>query len=53
MNSVDVEFELTSESFEWFDTNHNVMATMPGKYEILYGPSSDLTVLKSLKYEIK
>ena len=52
-NSVDVEFELTSESFEWFDTNHNVMATMPGKYEILYGPSSDLTVLKSLKYEIK
>ena len=52
-NSVDVEFELTPESFEWFDTNHNVMATMPGKYEILYGPSSDLTVLKSLKYEIK
>lgn len=52
-NSVDVEFELTSESFEWFDTNHNVMATMPGKFEILYGPSSDLTVLKSLKYEIK
>ena len=52
-NSVDVEFELTPESFEWFDTGHNVMATMPGKYEILYGPSSDLTVLKSLKYEIK
>ena len=52
-NSVDVEFELTPESFEWFDTNHNVMATMPGKYESLYGPSSDLTVLKSLKYEIK
>jgi len=52
-NSVDVEFELTPESFEWFDTGHNVMATIPGKYEILYGPSSDLTVLKSLKYEIK
>ena len=52
-NSVDVEFELTPESFEWFDTGHNVMATMPGNYEILYGPSSDLTVLKSLKYEIK
>ena len=52
-NSVDVEFELTPESFEWFDTNHNLMATMPGKFEILYGPSSDLTVLKSLKYEIK
>ncbi len=51
--TVNVEFELTPESFEWFDTNHNVMATMPGKFEILYGPSSDLTVLKSLKYEIK
>ena len=51
--SADIEFELTPESFEWFDTNHNVMATMPGKYEILYGPSSDLTTLKKLNYEIK
>jgi beta-glucosidase len=51
--SVDIEFELTPESFEWFDTNHNVMATMPGKYEILYGPSSDLSTLKKLNYEIK
>lgn len=50
--SVKVEFELTPESFEWFDTNHNVMATMPGKYEILYGPSSDLSVLKKLNYQI-
>jgi beta-glucosidase len=51
--SADIEFELTPESFEWFDTNHNMMATMPGKYEILYGPSSDLTTLKKLNYEIK
>jgi beta-glucosidase len=51
--SADIEFELTPESFEWFDTNHNVMATMPGKYEILYGPSSDLTTLQKLNYEIK
>ena len=51
--SANIEFELTPESFEWFDTNHNVMATMPGKYEILYGPSSDLTTLKKLNYEIK
>ena len=51
--SVSVEFELTPESFEWFDPNLNLMHAMPGQYEILYGPSSDLTVLKSLKYEIK
>ena len=50
--TVNVEFELTPESFEWFDTNHNVMATMPGQYEILYGNSSDLTTLKKLKYQI-
>ena len=50
--TVNVEFELTPESFEWFDTNHNVMATMPGKYEILYGPSSDMNDLKKLKYQI-
>ena len=50
--TVNVEFELTPESFEWFDTNHNVMAPLPGKYEILYGPSSDLTMLKKLKCEI-
>ncbi len=52
-NSVDVEFELTPESFEWFDTNHNVMATTPGKFEILYGPSSDMSVLKKINYELK
>ena len=50
--TVTVEFELTPESFEWFDTNHNVMATMPGQYEILYGTSSDLNVLKKLNYQV-
>jgi beta-glucosidase len=50
--TVTVQFELTPESFEWFDTNHNVMATMPGQYEILYGPSSDMNDLKKLKYQI-
>ena len=51
--TANVEFELTPESFEWFDTNHNVMATMPGKFEILYGPSSDLSILKKINYELK
>ena len=49
--TVKVEFELTPESFEWFDTNHNLMTTMPGQ-EILYGNSSDLSTLKKLKYQI-
>ena len=50
--TVNVEFELTPESFEWFDTNHNLMTTMPGQYEILYGNSSDMNTLKKLKYQI-
>lgn len=50
--TVKVEFELTPESFEWFDTGHNLMTTMPGQYEILYGASSDLSTLKKLKYQI-
>ncbi|MBR5706828.1 MAG: glycoside hydrolase family 3 C-terminal domain-containing protein [Bacteroidaceae bacterium] len=50
--TVTVEFELTPDSFEWFDTNHNVMAPLPGKYEILYGNSSDLSTLKKLTYKL-
>ena len=51
--TVNVEFELTPESFEWFDTGHNVMATMPGQYNILYGASSDMAALKKIQYTIK
>jgi len=43
-----VEFELTPESFEWFDPNINMMNVLPGKYEVLVGPSSDLATLKKL-----
>ena len=50
--TVTVEFELTPDSFEWFDTNHNVMAPLSGKYEILYGNSSDLNTLKKLNYQL-
>ena len=47
--TVTVEFELTPESFEWFDTNLNLMRPMTEGYEILYGPSSDLASLKKAK----
>ena len=50
--SVTVEFELTQESFEWFDTNVNDMNVLSGKYEILVGGSSDTENLMCLKVEI-
>ena len=46
-----VEFELTPESFEWFDPNINLMSPMSGKFEILYGPSSDKNSLKKFTVE--
>ncbi len=44
-----IEFRLTPESFEWFDTNTNTMRTLGGEYEILYGGTSDMKYLKSVK----
>lgn len=45
----DIEFRLTPESFEWFDNNTNTMRTLEGEYEILYGGTSDMKNLKSVK----
>jgi len=39
---------LTRSSFEFFDTETNTMRTKSGKYEILYGTSSDKNDLKSI-----
>ena len=47
-----VKFQLTPESFEWFDTNSNTMRTLEGEYEILYGGTSDIKKLKSVKVTI-
>jgi beta-glucosidase len=41
----DVEIKLPAESFECFDPMSNAMRILPGKYEILYGGSSDNTLL--------
>ncbi len=47
------EIELDKESFECFDENTNTMHTMSGKYEVLYGTSSDKKDLKSLTVSVK
>ena len=42
-----------AKSFEWFDENSNTVRTMPGKYHLLYGNSSDDSALQSVSIEIK
>lgn len=44
---------LNAKSFEWFDENTNTVYTKPGKYELLYGNSSDKDALKSVMVEVK
>ncbi len=48
-----VKFQLTPESFEWFDINSNTMRTLDGEYEILYGGTSDIKKLKRVKIFIR
>ena len=44
---------LNQKSFEFWDAETNTMRTKPGKYEILYGNSSQDKDLKILTVEIK
>ncbi len=51
--TVNVEFELTPNQFEWFDDRHDQMRLIPGKYELLYGGSSDMDGLNKLKVTVR
>lgn len=44
---------LNTKSFEWFDENTNTVHTKEGKYEVLYGNTSDASALKSITINIK
>lgn len=43
-----VSVTLTGESFQYYDEAIDELSTRAGRYELLYGPSSDNRVLKSL-----
>ncbi len=51
--TVTATLKLSKKSFEFFDTETNTMLTKPGRYEILYGTSSQDKDLKHLEVEIK
>lgn len=50
-NTREVRFYLTPSSFEFFDPETNTVRVRPGKFEILYGSSSDKKSLKSIIVE--
>jgi len=45
--------ELNHSSFEFYDWSQRQMAITPGKYEVLYGNSSDAKDLKTLEVAIQ
>lgn len=47
-----VSFQLSGESFEWFDIGTNTMHPLKGEYEILYGGTSDARKLKSIQIKL-
>jgi beta-glucosidase len=47
-----VQFKLPPTTFEFFDPQSNSMRVKPGKYELLYGGSSDDKALKKLEVQI-
>ena len=47
-----VQFKLPPATFEFFDQQSNAMIVKPGKYELLYGGSSDDNALKILEIQV-
>lgn len=48
-----VEITLSADELQWFDTTTNTMRVIPGKYALLYGPSSDMSKLNKAEFVIK
>lgn len=48
-----INFELSNNDFEWFDTQNNVMRPLEGEYEILYGASSEDSCLQKINVVLK
>ena len=51
--SADAVVTLNAKSFEWFDEATNTVYTKQGKYELLYGNSSDKSALKKAEVTVK
>ena len=49
----EVNFTLSDDNFLWFDTSTNNMNLVNGKYELLYGGTSDKSQLKKVQITVK
>ena len=47
--TVNVEFAIDDETFAWFDTKTGQMMALSGKYNLLYGGTSDDECLKKIE----
>ncbi len=48
--TVSVTFDLTDQTFEWWDPSTNTMRPLHGDYEVMVGGSSDNVIKKVVKY---
>ncbi|MCQ2250798.1 MAG: glycoside hydrolase family 3 C-terminal domain-containing protein [Bacteroidales bacterium] len=48
--TVSVTFDLTDQTFEWWDPSTNTMRTLHGDYEVMVGGGSDNVVRKMIKW---
>ena len=51
--TADVQLKLTNKSFEFWDDETNTMRVKPGRYELLYGNSSNDKDLKTININIQ
>ena len=49
---VSVKITLDKGSFEYYDANIDELSVRPGKYQLLYGPSSRDEDLKAVAFEV-
>lgn len=52
-NTVNVGITMNAEDFQWFDEKTNTMCLVDGEYEILYGGTSDMNLLKKIDIQVK
>ncbi|MBO4450860.1 MAG: fibronectin type III-like domain-contianing protein [Bacteroidaceae bacterium] len=51
--SVKVDIPLPRTSFEWWDTATNTMRILPGRYNVMVGPSANPSDLKTVAVTVR
>lgn len=51
--NIKVEIPLPRNTFEWWDTATNTMRILPGRYNVMVGPSANPADLKSVAVTVR